>query len=285
MALGWATLVGSGPSATLLVRPGINWYATTVGLGRVATKAFDAQLRIDGEHHIPATGPVILAANHVSYVDFIPLAAAAELRGREVRFFARHDAWHQPVVRRALTAMRHIPVDRQVPAAAYLRARSLLKEGELIGNFPEAGISYSFAVRSLMRGTAALALETGAVVVPVALWGTQRIYSVGRPINGKPNRHDLTRGRPIDVLCGAPLRVGPRDDLTEWTRGLGSVLTDLLEELQKRPHHQPMPGEYAPWHPAHLGGHAPSPQEARAWDIVPRAAVAPTWGPTSEPLP
>ena len=76
--------------------------------------------------------------------------------------------------------MRHIPVDRQAPAAAYLRARRLLAPGEAVGTFPEAGISYSFAVRPLMRGSAALARETGVPVVPVALWGTQRIYTVGR---------------------------------------------------------------------------------------------------------
>ena len=50
--------------------------------------------------------------------------------------------------------------------------------------FPEAGISWSYAVRSLMRGPAALARETGAPLVPVALWGTQRIWSVGRPVDG-----------------------------------------------------------------------------------------------------
>ena len=61
-----------------------------------------------------------------------------------------------------MDGMRHVPVDREAPAAAYLAARRLLREGEAVGIFPEAGISYSYAVRSLMRGPAALARETGA---------------------------------------------------------------------------------------------------------------------------
>ena len=255
-----------------------SWYGATVAAGRLAIAALDVKMRIEGEHHIPLTGPVILAANHPSYVDFVPLACVGALRKREVRFFIRYDAWHPPGMSGPLTAMRHIPVDRRSPAAAYLQARQLLRSGELVSNFPEAGISFSFTVRPLMNGTAALARETGAVVVPIGIWGTQRIYSVGRPRKGKPNRHDLTRGRTVDLLCGPPMPP-PGDDLTEWTQALGTVMTDLLEELQQRPEHRPRSGEYAPWYPAHLGGHAPDRAEAAAWDVVPHAAVRPTWGP------
>lgn len=261
------------------------WYQLTVGIGRVAIKALGVNLRIEGAHHIPRTGPVILAANHVSYVDFIPVAELARRRRREVRFFVRHDAWHPRGLDTPMTAMGHIPVDRAAPAAAYLRARRLLREGEVVGNFPEAGISYSFTVRALMKGTAALARDTGAVVVPIALWGGQRIYSVGRPREGRVNRHDLTRGRTLDVRCGPPLTCAQQDDLVEWTHRLGAVLTGLLEEIQCRPEHRPAAGEFAPWYPAHLGGNAPSRHEALGFDVVPRSAVQPTWGPEIDAQP
>ncbi len=259
-----------------------SWYGVTVGAGRLAIAALGVRMRIEGEEHIPLSGPVILASNHAAYVDFVPLAAAVAQRRREARFFVRFDFWHPPGLSRPLTAMKHIPVDRRAPAAAYLQARGLLRAGEVVSNFPEAGISYSFTVRSLMKGTAALAQETGAVVVPVAIWGQQRIYSVGRPRKGTTNRHDLTRGRTVDLLCGPPMRIGPDEDLTEWTRRLGAVMTELLEELQKRPEHLPQPGEYAPWYPAHLGGHAPDRAEAEQWDVVPNAALRPTWGPVAD---
>src|SRR5690349_1423233 len=192
----------------------------------------------------------------------------------------RHDVWHVPVVRAVMDRMRHVPVDRAAPAAAYLAARRLLRDGEAVCAFPEAGISYSYTVRSLMRGVASLARETGAPVVPVALWGSQRVWSVGVPDDlGREPRPDLTRGRRIDVSFGRPLAIGPDEDLTAWTCRLGGVLTEQLEELQQQPHHRPPPGEHAPWYPAHLGGHAPTRAEAAHLDVVPRAAVRPTWGP------
>ena len=79
--------------------------------------------------------------------------------------------------------MRHVPVDRAAPAAAYLRARSLLREGEAVGIFPEAGVSTSYTVRALMPGAVALARETGAPLLPMAIWGPQRILTAGRPVD------------------------------------------------------------------------------------------------------
>ena len=142
-------------------------------------------------------------------------------------------------------------------------------------SFPEAGISYSYTVRPLMRGVVSLARETGAPLVPLAIWGTQRIFSVGDP---EPPI-DWTRGRRVDLAFGAPMYVAPRDDLTERTHELGHHLTDLLEGLQQLPHHRPRPGEVATWYPHHLGGQAPTRQRSRRLDLVPFNAVTPSWGP------
>ena len=251
---------------------GLGWVAMTVlGIDVVATDA----------HHVPRSGPVLLAATHVSYPDFLFIQAAARARSRYVRFMTRHDVWHQRPLAGSMDRMRHVAVDRAAPAGAYLHARRLLREEHAVCSFPEAGISYSYTVRSLMRGVASLARETGAPVVPVALWGSQRIWSVGVPDHrGKEPRPDLTRGRRVDVVFGEPLLVAPGDDLTAWTQLLGHRLTDLQEGLQGLPHHLPAPGEHAPWHPAHLGGHAPTRAEAAHLDVLPRSAVRPTWGPS-----
>ena len=72
---------------------------------------------------------VVLVANHVSFLDFLLVGLAARRSDRSVRFLARHDIWTNPVARPLITAMRHVPVDREAPAAAYLRARSLLRDG------------------------------------------------------------------------------------------------------------------------------------------------------------
>jgi 1-acyl-sn-glycerol-3-phosphate acyltransferase len=256
-------------------------YRATVVVGRGVLAALGVRVRVAGAEHLPRTGPVILAANHVSYPDFVLLERAAIERDRYVRFLCRYDAWRGPAVGWAMDRMGHVPVDRAAPAAAYLHSRRLLRAGEAVGVFPEAGISYSYAVRPLMRGVAALARDTGAPVVPVAMWGGQRIWSVGRTADGKEPRPSLRRGRLVDVRFGPPLHVGASDDPTAWTRELGALLTTMLEQVQRLPEHRPRPGEHAPWYPHHLGGHAPDVDTARTLDDVPRCAVPATWGPWS----
>jgi 1-acyl-sn-glycerol-3-phosphate acyltransferase len=187
-----------------------------------------------------------------------------------VRFLARHDVWTNPVAGPLMTAMRHVPVDRDAPAAAYLRARALLGEGEAVGIFPEAGVSTSYTVRALMPGAVALARETGAPIVPMAIWGPQRILTAKRPV-------DLRRGRPVSLLVGPPSYVGRGDDVREGTARLGVRLQGLLDDLQARPVHAARPGEHPPWLPAHLGGTAPTPEQARPLESVPSSAVPPSW--------
>lgn len=257
-------------------------YALANLLGRAGLRALDVEVVANGVHHVPAEGPVLLASTHVSYPDFLFIQAGARSRGRNVRFMCRHDVWKRPWSW-PMDRMRHVPVDRSAPAGAYLAARSLLREGEAVCAFPEAGISYSFTVRSLMRGVAGLARETQVPVVPVALWGSQRLYTVGVPDElGKEPPPDFTRGRRVDVSFGEPIGVAATDDLTGWTHDLGHRLTHLLEELQQLPHHRPAAGEHAPWYPAHLGGHAPTRLEAAHLDLVPTSAVRPSWGPLDE---
>jgi 1-acyl-sn-glycerol-3-phosphate acyltransferase len=250
-------------------------YRFVNGIGRTMLRALDVQVFVTGVEQVPTSGAVILAINHVGYPDFVLIEKGAVRRGRYVRFLVRHDAWIPGPLAWFLDRMKHVPVDRAAPAAAYLNARRLLREGEAVGIFPEAGISYSYTVRALMPGAVALARETGASVVPVAIWGSQRIYSVGvpHPLPG------LTRGRRVDVRFGDPFRIGATDDLVAATEALGHRLTTMLEDLQRLPEHRPRPGEYATWYPAHLGGHAPTLQVAAEYDLLPRNAITPTWGP------
>lgn len=248
-------------------------YRVTNRLGAALIRSRRVDIRWTGLEHLPETGPVLLAANHVGYPDFVFIEQAARERGRLVRFMCRHDVWQVPLVNRAMDAMGHIPVDREAPAGAYLNARSMLRHGEAVGVFPEAGVSRSFTIRALMRGVAALGRETGVPVVPVVIWGSQRIWTAG------PSKPDLTPGRPIDLAVGEPRLVPPDVDLTRWTIDLGTELTEMLEGLQCLGRHQPRPGERAAWHPAHLGGRAPDRAAAAELEDIPASAVAPAWGP------
>lgn len=256
-------------------------YRFTVRAGRVGLRALGVTTRVQGAQRLPRSGPVLMAANHVGYPDFVFVARGALEQDRYVRFMCRHDIWHVPGVRLAMSTMRHIPVDRAAPAGAYLRARALLADGQAVCSFPEAGISHSYTVRALMPGVASLARETGLPIIPVTVWGSQRIWSVGRAAVDRKPGPSLARGRLVDVRFGEPLFVGPADDLVSVTQQLGHELTNSLEELQRLPEHRPRPGERAPWYPAHLGGHAPDRVAARALDSVPQSAVPPTWGPAT----
>lgn len=252
------------------------WYDLTVLLGSTLFRAIDLRIATEGVEHLPTEGPAVVAANHVGFLDFMTIAAAGRRRGRNIRFLCRHDVWNSPLARRGMTGMRHVPVDRAAPAAAYLMARRLLGEGEVVAVFPEAGISHSYTVRSLMVGAAALARETGAPLVPAVQWGTQLVASPGRRLSAR-------RGRRVDLRFAPPVDV-PRDaDPRVVTEALGHLLTCELEELQRRPHHVPAPGTEAWWYPAHLGGAAPDRAAAAPRDVVPRSAVPPTWGPGAPP--
>ncbi len=246
------------------------WYRTTVALGRTLFRALDLQLHVEGVEHLPTQGPVVLAANHIGYLDFMTVASVARDRGRFVRFLTRHDVWNAPVAGRAMTRMRHVPVDRDAPAAAYLHARRLVREGEAVALFPEAGISYSLTVRPLMPGVARLAQETGAPVVPVVQWGTQRIWSVGQ-------RPSPRRGRRVDLRFGPALHVPADADPRVWTATLGRTLATMLDDLQRGSDHLPAADENAPWWPSHLGGQAPDRAAAVALDHVPTSAVPVSW--------
>lgn len=247
-------------------------YPPVIAAGHLLFKALGLRLSVEGDQHVPRTGPVVIASNHVSFLDFALVGLMARRSRRYVRFLARHDVWQHPVAGPLMRGMRHVPVDRSAPAAAYLRARALLRSGEAVGLFPESGVSTSYTVRSLMPGAVALAAETGAPLVPMAIWGPQRIYTAGLP-------RDLTRGRPVTVRAGEPVQVATGADVGAETVRLGQRLQLLLDDLQHRPHHQPEPGEQAPWHPAHLAGHAPPPELARRTESVPRASRPPTWLP------
>ena len=258
------------------------WYAGTILLGRALLRGLDMERVWHGTEHLPRTGPVLLASNHASFPDFAFVGEAGLSRGRRIRFLCRHDMWDVPVVGRAMRSMRHVPVDREAPAAAYLLARRLLREGEPVCAFPEAGVSHSYTIRALMPGVAALARETGVPVVPVAVWGQQRLWPLRRHL-GERARLDLHRGARVDVAFGPAFRVAPDDDLTAVTQDLGHRMTALLEGLQTLPEHTPRSGERARWHPAHLGGTAPTRVAAEPLDLLPRSAVRPTWGPIDQP--
>src|SRR3954471_15404912 len=104
---------------------------------------------VRGAEHVPATGGAVICSNHVSYLDFTFLGLAALPQHRLVRFMAKASVFHHGFSGPFMRAMHHIPVDRKAGAAAFESAVRALKDGEVVGVFPEATISTSFTVKDL----------------------------------------------------------------------------------------------------------------------------------------
>ena len=130
-----------------------------------------------------------------------------------------------------MRGMHHIPVDRKAGAGAYDEALAALRAGEVIGVFPEATISQSFEVKQLKTGAARMALEAGVPIVPVTIWGTQRMWTKGR------KRRLIRRHTPITIAVGPPDRVAPGDKPVAGDpadrRGAGDAAAQGAGELRR----------------------------------------------------
>jgi 1-acyl-sn-glycerol-3-phosphate acyltransferase len=239
-------------------RMGKRVYSVVIGTAVTMIRSMKWEVTVSGTEHIPADGPAILASNHIGYLDFVFSGYAARDKGRRVRFLAKKEIFDKKGVGWLMRQMGHIPVDRHGAAQDSMRAAEAeLLRGEIIGMFPEATISPSFVPRAGKTGTVRIAQATGAPLLPVALWGTHRILTKWRPKN-------FQRKIPIMVSIGEPIPLTPEDDPEVKTKELMAAITELLDQAQRSYPAEPAGPEDAWWLPAHLGGTAPTFDEAEA---------------------
>src|SRR5688500_5259698 len=146
-------------------------------------RLLDMKIRIDGADRIPRSGGAVLVSNHISYLDFIFAGLAANPAGRLVRFMAKKEVFDHRISGPLMRGMHHIPVDRAAGAAAFGAALKALRGGEVVGVFAEATISRSFTVKEIKNGAVRMAVGAKVPMIPVSLWGTQRLWTKGRPRN------------------------------------------------------------------------------------------------------
>lgn len=232
-------------------------YRPVIGVALSLFKVMDWRIRTFGWEHIPVSGPAVIASNHVGYLDFVFVGVAARERKRLVRFMAKKEVFEHKIAGPLMRGMKHVPVDRFADARASIDISvAALKRGELIGMFPEGTISRSFVPREGKTGAARMAMEAGAPLIPCAVWGTQRILTKGRPKN-------FERKVAIDVHLGAPIDYSDNDDPVKVTIKLMEEIDHLVGEAQAGYPQTPRPGDEW-WLPAHLGGSAPTVEEADA---------------------
>ena len=234
-------------------------YPPIIVTAKAAFKALGLRFQLEGTEHIPRTGPALLAVNHVSYVDFVFGGFAAQPSMRLVRFMAKKEIFDHRFGGPLMRSLHHIEVDRGEGLGSYKEALRYLAMGEVVGIFPEATISRSFEIKEIKTGATRIAAEAGVPLIPVILWGTQRMLTKDHP-------KDFSRGKTIAITVGEPLHPTGQDPVAE-TAELHRAMSDLLDRtIRAYPADEQPPGSW--WLPASHGGTAPTPEQAKELDAA-----------------
>ncbi len=168
---------------------------------------FMYRFKVEGEQHIPTEGAAILVCNHVSYIDAVVLMAASP---RPIRFIMDHRIFATPVLGWLFKLGKAIPISpqREDPAAyerAFVAARQVLDEGDLLAIFPEGGITHDGSLGEFKGGIMKILQTHPVPVVPLALrnlWGSYFSRIDGAAMT-KPFRRGLFS--PVTLVAGAPI--------------------------------------------------------------------------------
>ena len=191
------------------------------------------RVRTEGLDNVPIDGPVILAANHVSFFDSVVLTLSVPRRTRFVGKAEYLDSW---TTRFVFPALGMIPIQRSAgrqALAALDTAAAALEHGDMLGIYPEGTRSRDGLLHRGHTGVAQLALMTNAMIIPIGLVGTERIQPIGAKVP-RPFHSVVARfGKPIDpssyVGSKRRRRRQIRDDLMDAIRCLSgqNVSTDF----------------------------------------------------------
>jgi 1-acyl-sn-glycerol-3-phosphate acyltransferase len=155
---------------------------------------FYCRWQVEGAHHVPVSGPAILAANHASFMD-PPLVGAA--LPRAISYLARENLFRFPVFGSILRAWDVVPVDREGGSPAGLKAiLDRLEDDRVVILFPEGTRSRNGQLQPARSGIGLLVIKSTAPVVPILIRGTFEAYSRGMV---------FPRPRPVFIRFGAPL--------------------------------------------------------------------------------
>ena len=232
-------------------------YPPIILAAKLGFRLLGQRIVLTGTEHVPRTGGVLLACNHIGYVDFVYGGLAANPAGRLVRFMAKREIFDHRVGGPVMRSMHHIEVDRGEGLASFHTAVEYLRDGEAVGIFPEATISRAMELKEFKTGAVRIAAAAGVPLLPVVLWGTQRMLTKDHP-------RDLSRGKTIAIRVGEPLHPSGTDPVAE-TAELKATMAALLDRtIRAYPAEEQPPGAW--WLPAAYGGGAPTPAEATRLD-------------------
>ncbi len=166
---------------------------------------FWVRLDCQGLLHVPREGPVLVAANHISYFDPLCLGTFVDAAGRQARFLTKSELFEKRVLGWVLRSAGQIPVYRETRDAgqALVEAVAAMREGAAVVIYPEGTTTRNpdFSPMPPKSGVARLAALTGAPVVPVGIWGAQLLFARG-------TIGPFRRGIRVVLRGGPPLHLG-----------------------------------------------------------------------------
>jgi 1-acyl-sn-glycerol-3-phosphate acyltransferase len=179
-----------------------------------------------GEHHLPPTGPAILAPNHISHFDPPLLGISAD---RQVDWMAMEELFQNPLLARTLRWIGSFPVGRgKMDYTAVRTAIERLKDGRMVGVFPEGGLRTGptsvLEGAPLKPGVAALAQMTQAPVVPCAIIGADALYDPARWLPWRQTKVWIVFGHPLPPPSSTGDKAAARAAFDEQ---LGDTIRDL----------------------------------------------------------
>ncbi|HEX6501459.1 MAG TPA: lysophospholipid acyltransferase family protein [Micromonosporaceae bacterium] len=186
------------------------------------------RVRVTGLDHIPATGPVILASNHLSVVDSVIIPSIVP---RPVYYLAKDDYFRGTGIkgwfwRSVMYGLNQIPVDRSGGRASLMAldaALPVLRAGNILGIFPEGTRSVDGRLYRGRPGVAKLALDADATLIPVGLIGTEKIQPIGSMIP--------RFGPGVEMRIGKAVNLEPWRDAPIDSRVLREVTAVLMQEI------------------------------------------------------
>jgi len=215
--------------------------------------------KVSGLDNVPATGPAILASNHLSAIDSILVPAVMR---RSVYYLAKNEYFMAPgikgtVLKHLMYGLNQLPVDRSGGRASLMAldaALPILRDGHVLGIYPEGTRSPDGRLYRGRPGVAKLALDAPAPIIPIGIIGTERIQPIGTTVP--------RLGPSMEIRIGEPL------DLTPWqggevdSRGLRELTQKLMNAVQALTK-QEYVGRYAPKRKDQEGGEDVSSSAAR----------------------
>lgn len=242
-------------------------YPPIMGAARVMFGALNLGFDTSGGQNLPREGGAVLASTHVSYLDFIFCGLAARRSKRLVRFMAKKSTFDNPVSGPVMRSMHHIPVDRASGSGSYDQALNALRDGQVVGVFPEATISQSFEPKDFKTGAVRLAAEAGVPLVPMVTFGGQRLWTKG-------HERSMERGTTISLYVGEAMAPGLDADPIDATHELRDRMLGLYGRMIERYPDTPAASAVAEtwWWPARFGGAAPTPEQMKTREAADRMA-------------